>query len=180
MKRTVKLITLMLALVMIIGAVAGLNVFAEGEAVEETPAAPTITLAEANLVYDEEIKIAFTVDGFAEGETAGVAVYANENDTEYAFVTTDMKVDAISGKEYFVTYGFAAKDFDQTIYVAAVKVDGGEVVEVGEKVAYSVTTYAQGRLDAAEAGEIDLTDAQTNLYNKILAYNAAANAVFGN
>jgi len=172
-KRLAKLITLMLALVMVIGAVAGLNVFADGEAADVPAVNEALTVTNANLVYDEEIKIAFTVDGFADGETAGVVVYANEGDTEYAFATSDLQTDK-NGVEYFTTYGFAAKDFDVTIYVAAAKFVDGEVVEVGAKVAYSVTQYANDRLtnDAA-----NLTEEQANLYEKIIAYNNAANAV---
>jgi len=171
-KRLAKLITLMLALVMIIGAVAGLNVFAEGVEEEEVQPTNVPTLDYANVVYDEEIKLAFTV-GNADGEKAGIIVYASAESDEIAYRSYEAKEK--DGVIYYETFGIAAKDIDTEYSVAAVYTDANGNEVVGARINYSVKAYAQSRL--ATDG---ISDAQANLYEKILAYNAAANAIFDN
>ena len=61
MKRTSRILTLILALVMIMSALVCISVFAEEEEVKPS-------IGAANVVYGEEIRIAFTIKDAGEGE----------------------------------------------------------------------------------------------------------------
>lgn len=161
MKRTSKILASILALVLIVCAVCCISVFAEGDGPK---------LGYANVVYGDQISLAFTVEGYTGEGTVGIAVYKAEEDNSPIYVSFDEKGEDV---KYFETFGIAAKDIDTVYYVAvAEKDDDGNVSAVSEKAAYSVAKYATDSLDKE-----DISDAQKAVYNAILNYNKAADAV---
>jgi hypothetical protein len=159
MKRTSRILTLILALVMIMSALVCISVFAEEEEVKPS-------IGAANVVYGEEIRIAFTIKDAGEGEY-GIAVVEGE---EIVYASFNEKTDGAVA--YYLTDGIAAKDIN-TVYTYAVveKTDDGIEI-VSDLFEYSVAKYAAERI-ATEG----ITDAQKNLYNKLIAYGNAAQAV---
>lgn len=159
MKRTSRILTLILALVMIMSALVCISVFAE-----EEEAKPSI--GSANVVYGEEIRIAFTIENAGEGEY-GIALVEGG---EIVYASFNEKSDGVVA--YYLSDGIAAKDIN-TVYTYAVveKTDDGIEI-VSDLVEYSVAKYATDR--AAADG---ISPAQKNLYNKLIAYGNAAEAV---
>ena len=125
------------------------------------------TLEDANVWYGDTLALAFTVNA-AEGETAGIAVYESRDAAEgnYMYITFDAKKDG--DVTFYETFAIDAKDVGTSYYVAAVSKDADGKVTYGEKIEWSVAKYINAKLEAGA------TEAQTNLYNKVLAYGAAA------
>ena len=69
MKRTSKVLASILALVLIVCAVCCISVFAEGDGPK---------LGYANVVYGDQISLAFTVEGYTGEGPVGIAVYKAE------------------------------------------------------------------------------------------------------
>ena len=163
-KKFGKILTAILALTIIIGGVFGVGMIAGAEE-------GALALEYANVNYGEQISLVFTITG--EGDNVGIAVYASEDAKNPMYATNEAKGEEVV---YYETFGIAAKDIDTTYYVAVAKFDeDGRFVEaVSERIAYSVAAYATARLADENA-----TDAQKHLYNTILAYGEAANALFG-
>ena len=159
-----RVLATIMALMMIIGGVFGVGMMAGAEE-------GALALEYANVNYGEQISLVFTITG--EGDKVGIAVYASQDAKNPMYATNEAKGDEVV---YYETFGIAAKDIDTTYYVAVARFDeDGRFVEaVSEKIAYSVEAYANARLADENA-----TPAQKHLYNTILAYGAAANALFG-
>jgi len=165
MKRTSKVLTSILAFVLIVSAMFCVVALAEGEGA---------TLGYANVVYGDRISLAFTVENYTGDGTVGIAVYKNAADTSPMYASFEEK--ELDGVRYYETFGIAAKDIDTAYYVAvAEKDEAGNITAISEKTEYSVKAYAESKL-----GEEGITEAQTAVYNAILKYNEAANALFGN
>ena len=161
MKRTSKVLATILALVLIVCAMLCVVAFAENEAP---------SLGYANVIYGDRISLAFTVDNAGDG-TVGIAVYKNAEDETPMYVSFDKKVN--NGVEYYETFGIAAKDIDTVYYVAVATEDAeGNVTNLSAPAAYSVAQYATDSLNKE-----GITDAQKAVYQAILNYNKAADAV---
>jgi hypothetical protein len=161
MKRTSKVLATILALVLIVCAMLCVVAFAENEAP---------SLGYANVVYGDRISLAFTVENAGDG-TVGIAVYKNAEDETPMYVSFDKKVN--NNVEYYETFGIAAKDIDTVYYVAVATKDAdGNVTNLSAPAAYSVAQYATDSL-----AKEDITDAQKAVYQAILNYNKAADAV---
>ena len=160
-----RVIATILALILVIGSVFGLGMVAMAE--DEGP-----SLGMANVVYGDQISLVFTVENYTAGGTVGLAVFKNEGDTTPAYCTFEQK-DA-DGVKYYEIFGIAAKDIDTTYYVAVAEGDenGAFVKTLSTPIAYSVADYVNARLKTE-----GITEAQKHLYNTILAYNKAADAV---
>ena len=160
-----RVIATILALILVIGSVFGLGMVAMAE--DEGP-----SLGMANVVYGDRISLVFTVENYTAGGTVGLAVFKNEGDTTPAYCTFEQK-DA-DGVIYYEIFGIAAKDIDTTYYVAVAEGDenGAFVKTLSTPIAYSVADYVNARLKTE-----GITEAQKHLYNTILAYNKAADAV---
>ena len=169
MKRTSKVLATILAFALIMCAVCCISVFAEGEG----PA-----LGYANVVYGDQISLAFTVEGYTGDGTVGIAVYKTEESSSPMFASFEEK--ELEGVRYFETFGIAAKDIDTVYYVAVAEKDAdGNITAVSEKTAYSVAVYANDSIEALEGVEepTDKQLAQLAVYEAILNYNKAADAV---
>ena len=166
MKAKNRAIATVLALVLTIGCVFGIGLVAAAEG--ET----SYSLGYANVVYGDQISLAFTIDGATEGDNVGIVVYKNEGDETPMYCSNDKKASA--GVEYYETFGIAAKDIDTTYYVAVAEFneDGTVAKVVTAATAYSVEAYANARLE-----DEGISEAQEALYNAILVYNKAADAV---
>ena len=164
MTRTSKVLATILALVLIVCAVFTVSVFAEGDGPK---------LGYANVVYGDQISLAFTVEGYTGDGTVGIAVYKTAEDTAPMYVSFEEKGEDV---KYFETFGIAAKDIDTDYYVAVAEKDAdGNVTAVSERAAYSVAKYATDSLEKEE-----ISDAQKAVYNALLNYNKAANELFAN
>jgi hypothetical protein len=163
MKRTSGILSLILALAIVVCALVCITAFAEDTA-------PVIK--GANVVYGDEIKIAFTVDGTENDGEYGIALVESDGENYVIkYATFDVQVDG-ECVEYYLTQGIAPKDIDTVYSYAVVEKVGGEIKVVGEPIKYSVEKYANDRLAVEGISEV-----QKNLYNKILAYGEAADAV---
>ena len=164
--RNSRVIATILALILVIGSVFGIGMVAMAE--DEGP-----SLGQANVVYGDQISLVFTVDGYTGSGTVGVAVFRNEGDTTPAFSTFEKQIDK-NGVEYYEIFGIAAKDIDTDYYVAVAEADenGAYVKTLSTPIKYSVAAYVNARLET-----VGISDAQRHLYNTILAYNKAADAV---
>ena len=163
-----KLVSLILALALIVGAVAGMSLTASAE--EEV----TASIEYANVEYGDMLHLAFqiTVNGETAGQV-GIAVYADTAAaaSDYISASFTKKTDN-GGVEYYATQGIAAKDIDTVYYISVVEKTAEGVVELSERTEYSIAGYVESRL-----GDGNATDAQKTLYNAILAYGEAADGV---
>ncbi len=163
MKRTAKITSLILCLAILLGSVIGLtSVGAEGFTAE---------ISEANVKYGDKMYMLFTVESLgADLTNIGIATYtAAEGE---APIHTSKGQETFEGRTYYTTYGIPAKDITTTFYYAVVDANGNEI---SARTPYSVKTYADARLTLE-----DNTAEQIKLYNAIINYGQAADAVFGN
>lgn len=167
MKKNFKIITLAVSLLLLIGAVIGVSVFAE-----ET--APSIEIVRKNVSYEGAVKTLFVIDTEnAEGYTIKVNFYDVDPATEGAEVAYTKGVDGkttIDGVEYDVVFskGIAPANLRKSIYAVPVLVDSeGNVVVRGETVEYSPYIYALNRFEKSP------TEDQIVLYSALLDYGAA-------
>ena len=156
-----KIAALLLALTLAVGVLLGVSV-----ASSAANAAPYIGYA--NVQWGEEIRIAFTIVNPGEDANLGIAVYKDAEKTD--LLSVDFSAD--EEYDYYLTDGIAAKDIDTTYYVVVVQGNYASYEIVSETVLeYSVDKYMTAMADSASA-------AQLALYEKVRAYNAAANKIF--
>ena len=159
MKRTSRILTLILALAVIACAIVCVSAMAEDNAPK---------LGEANLVYSSDLMIAFTIEGGADGEY-GLAMVDGEGNVIYADYTAETIGEGENAKDFYTSYGIAMKDYDTVYRFAVVDAEGKIVSEITE---YSVKAYAEAKL-----ADTTITPEQKDLYNKLLNYGAAVDAV---
>ena len=150
-----KIAALLLTLTIAVGALFSVSIVAGAEGAEPY-------LGYSNVMFGDTIKLAFTV----EGDGIGIAVYSDEDKTTLVSKDTTPETDA--SIPYYTTAGIAAKDIDKTYYIGVIDANGN----VGELTPYSVLQYVNAK-------DAETPDVAEDLYVKIRAYNAAANAVFG-
>lgn len=178
MKRRVKLIAILMAFVLVIGAATGIMIAA-------SDSATAVSITKKNIAFGEGIHLAFTIDvtGDAPGYV-GLAVWdvdaVNENgeytldNVRHLTYKTGVMESGDQVELYAFGHGIAPKDVKtKYVYAPVFCHEITERVTVGEKLVYSVEDYINEML----AGET--TAAQRNMYEKLLSYADKAGAVLG-
>ena len=164
MKNTVKIITLVLSCLLLIGTVIGISAFAEENA--------TVSIKAKNIAYEGAIKVLYAVDAKNVPEDAEVKMYFfdemyGEVIYEKSAHTEDITIGGETYKTFF-TNGIAPKNMRSTIYAKAVIVSGdGTVLAESDYSEYSIWQYAINRFEKAPAED------QLRLYTEMLNYGAA-------
>ena len=167
-KRIMKVITLILSCLLLIGAAVGITV-----AAEDVAPAPTVEIAKKNIAYEGAIQMVYLVDAnnLQDGQTVAISF----NDGEYVKKPAG-EID-LGGKTYKAVYsnGIVAKDYRKALEATPVVLDAeGNTVAEGAAVTFTAYDYAMTRFD----GE-SISGAQRNLYKALLDYSAAVQAVLG-
>ena len=163
--RIVKILTVALSCLLLIGAIVGISVSAANE--------PTISIKAKNLAYEGAIQVLYAVDAQNVPANAKVQMYFynSASDAEPAYVKDAYKdTITISGKEYpvFFSKGIAPKNMRVAIISKAVIVGAdGAVIAESDVAEYSAFTYAVNRFTKGA------TPDQTLLYTSLLNYGAA-------
>jgi len=166
-----RLIVLVLALALLVGAAIGITASAE----ENTPELMSYNVQYGSYFYMQAAVDPASVGG--EGKTVKVNLYASEEATEPAasataeYVTENIPAD-FGGAAYIaaVPYGISFTDMAKTVYLEA-ECDGAK----GEKVAYSIVEYLLQRL--YKDGEIDEAGDQRDLYLNTLAFGKSVDTL---
>ena len=179
MKKSTKLISIILSCLLLIGAAVGITVAAD----EATEGAP-ISIEGFNLSYEGAVKVAYYVSNreLAEGESVVLFTSAEnfENipyeakDAEGYDVCAEFDTVTVDDIAYSVFYSEGAKtaELRRDIYAVAAIVDAsGAVVAHTEVEAYSPYAYAMNRFDG------EYTEDQAELYTALLDYGAAVQKV---
>ena len=163
--RIVKIITLALSCLLLVGAVIGISASAE-----ETPA---VQIKYKNIAYEGAVQVLYAVEaaGIPDGGKVQMFFYDSNEDTEPRVKDeyTD-KALTIGGVTYhaFFSYGIAPKNMRAPIYAKAVIVDAeGAVIAESELSEYSVWQYAVNRFAKSP------TPDQEKLYAATLNYGAS-------
>ena len=142
-----------------------LSVFAGAEGNAEA------RIVRVNVEYKDKLHLALQIE--TEGEldgTVGIGVYDGE---ELIYESYVEKLDG-KGNAYYAGHGVPAAEITTEYkYVVLLKAADGTVSEISEPLNYSIADYAYDRLDDA-----DVTEAQANLYRKLIAYGEAADKIF--
>ncbi len=176
-KKLIKIMTLILSCLILIGAAVGITAFAEDKTHD-------VQIYKKNISYQGAIKVIYLVEtkegvegtvkivfGDASGVTVGSALADGAN------VQTSAGKYTLDGKEYDAVYsdGIYAKNYRLDKTATPVVVDAeGKVVAKGETVTYSPFTYAMNRFNSK-----NYTEDQLNLYKALLDYGASVQTVLG-
>ena len=168
MKKTTKIITLILSALLLIGCAIGISVSAEENA-------PTVTIKYKNLSYEGAVKVLYAVEATNVPEGAKVQMAFFENmpasvtDTP-AYVkdahSEDITIGDASYKAFF-SNGVAPKNMRKNIYAVPVITLDGEIIASGDPVEYSIYTYAINMFSRTPTVE------QKALYTALLDYGAS-------
>ena len=177
MKKSTKIITLVLSCLLLIGAVVGVTALAsENE--------PTVVIEGQNISYEGAVRVAYYVKAENLGDysvkmlvsEAPFAIPANVNEPGAGVAVTDVTdTVTIDGRgEYMLGYseGVVPKELRVDIYAVAVIVDAdGKIITRSNKKLYSPYTYAMNRFSQEPSED------QLNLYTALLNYGAAVQQV---
>ena len=168
MKKTTKIITLILSALLLIGCAIGISVSAEENA-------PAVTVKYKNISYEGAVKVLYAVEAqnVPEGAKVQMAFFdkmpASVDETP-AYVkdahSEDIEIGGVSYKAFF-SDGIAPKNMRKSIYAVPVITLGDEILAIGDPVEYSVYTYAINMLSKAPAED------QKALYAALLDYGAS-------
>lgn len=166
-----RLIVLVLALALLVGAAIGITASAE----ENTPELMSYNVQYGSYFYMQAAVDPASVGG--EGKTVKVNLYASAEAAEPAasataeYVTENIPAD-FGGAAYIaaVPYGISFTDMAKTVYLEA-ECDGVK----GEKVAYSIVEYLLQRL--YKDGEVDEAGDQRDLYLNTLAFGKSVDTL---
>ena len=170
MKKTVRIITLIVSALLLIGAVIGITVSAEDNA-------PAVAIKYKNLAYEGAIQVLYAVEAenVPEGAKVQMYFYDTKDATEPSFIKDEYTDEAltIGGKTYraFFSKGIAPKNMRKPIYAAPVIVNGDEIVAKGECVEYSIYNYAINMFNKTPTVD------QEELYTSLLDYGASVQKV---
>ena len=172
MKKTTKIITLILSAVLLIGAAIGISVSA-------AEADPTVSIEFKNLAYEGAVKVIYAVDAqnVPEGAKVQMAFFdsmpASVDETPKYLKDEYEETIEIGGKTYkaFFSNGIAPKDMRKNIYAVPVITMDGEVIALGDPVEYSIYTYAINMFAKSPAED------QKELYSALLDYGASVQQV---
>ena len=193
MKKSTKIFTLVLSLVMLVGMAIGTSIVASASTEETTPPTsyfnvdPTLTTTKItvkNVEYAEYMHLAMAVDIIeVEGRTVdfGIAVFPlgtkDFEHTEPLHVTYKQKQSPQrdgSVIRYYATQGISAKDITtEYTFVVLTRDTATGAVNFGDSIEYSVSRYCAERKSGSNVSE-----AQLNLYNAIIEYGKAAVEIF--
>lgn len=169
MKKNIKILTLALSLLLIIGAVIGVTAFAAD--------APSVEIVRKNISYDGAVKTLYAIDAENIG-TGKVAVQFYSVDPSTEGATADYTKFAsekitLDDAEYDVVFstGFRPTELRKSIFAVPVIIDGDKVVAKGAAVEYSPYIYAMNRFDK------EATSDQLTLYTALLEYGAAVQRI---
>lgn len=170
--RKTKLVFLATVLALVMSLVAGICVSAA-----DTDA-PQAQFA-ANVAYNEKFHLVINValaEELADGETLGLVIWDDTVEGELTYANATYKTFVTKtdegGVEYFKSHAIpAAKIGDDLRLAACVKAADG-TVRLSNAVTYSIVDYLNARI-----ADSNSTPAQVDLYEKTLAYGAAAGAV---
>ncbi len=169
-KRTSKIIGMILSFILLTACAVG--VIAAADTATDQVDLPALRVTEKNVEYNELMHLAINID--YDGDT-GIYVYAEDatvGKDEPIHKSFAEKSDP-NGKIYYATQGISARDIDTTYKIVPVLREG-ESVKFGTALNYSIAEYCNERLT-----EDDITNAQRNLYNRVLEYGEAADEIFG-
>ena len=163
-----KVITLILSCLLLIGAAVGITV-----AAEDVAPAPTVEIAKKNIAYEGAIQMVYLVEAnnLQDGQTVAISF----NDGEYVKKPAG-EID-LGGKTYKAVYsnGIVAKDYRKALEATPVVLDAeGNTVATGAAVNFTAYDYAMTRFDAES-----ISETQFNLYKALLDYSAAVQVVLG-
>ena len=173
MKNTVKIITLVLSCMLLIGGIIGIGVSAED--------APSVEIYKKIISYEGAVRIAYAVDSseLSDGEEIKIAFSYNENVTaptgklnaeDFAYVNGVSEIYEIGDKSYPTVFsnGFAPVNMTKTIYAIPLIVDAdGNVIASGDVCDFSIFRYCTERFSANPSAD------QLELYTALLDYGAA-------
>ena len=169
MKKNVKMLTLALSLLLVIGSVIGVTAFAADT--------PSVEIVRKNISYDGAVKTLYAIEAenIGSGKVA-VQFYSVDPSEEGATADyTKLASDKITlgEKEYDVVFsqGFRPTDLRKTIYAVPVILNGSNVIAKGAAVEYSPYIYAMNRFDK------EATADQLTLYTALLEYGAAVQRI---
>ena len=176
MKKNVKIITVVLSCLLLIGAVIGISV----SAAEDT----NVAIAKKSLSYEGAVRILYAID--AENVNAGDKVkmlFSYEeitaptgilNESDYAYVNSVEGYEEINGKTYPIicSKGFAPVEMTKPVYAMPVVVDAANaIVATGASEKFSIFEYCTTRFSASPTAD------QFELYTNLLKFGAAAQEV---
>ena len=186
MNKKMKIITLILSCVLLIGAAVGITVSAE-----QNP--PTVSIAGQNISYEGAVKVAYYIPAAGlEGYTVKVLSRVSETFTyektvgqtltysEDVVVSEATDKVTIEGVEYLIGYseGIAPKKLRDNVYSVAIVVDDTDtIVAVSKNKKYSVYQYAMNRFKVDAS--VETTTEQYALYTALLNYGGAVQDVLG-
>ena len=199
MNKKMKIITLILSCVLLIGAAVGITVSAE----QNTPVA-TVKLEGQNISYEGAVRVAYYLSTANLGKNQSVKLLVSDKKfdvpanitTPTGYIVKDVE-DKVEFKDkdgnvtatYDIAYsdGIAPKELRDDIYAMAVVVDeNGDVVARSLKKIYSPYKYAMNRFNALnklnpepETQEAIQKFDQLNLYTALLNYGGAVQDVLG-
>ena len=160
-----RIISLILALVMLVGMVS-INTFAADSETEAT-VVPTVS---KNIYFGEKIHLMFALPA-ADVEGAEIAINITDGENTYAVVEMEPDTDNNLGKDlvaYRSKAGVAAQDIDK-VFNVAVAIDGQEIANF----TYSVLEYLYARLLTAN----NVSAEQRAMYENLIAYADSADKV---
>lgn len=164
MKKSIKkIISFALMLSLLIGTMAGFNVFAA----EET----TVEIISNNVFYGDTLNLMYAVR--TTDENVVLNIYDNNNNLVETI--TECETATVKGetaKVFISSKGVPAQNIDNVFYAQAVASDGTK--SAMER--YSVLEYLYERLTVST----DVTDAQKTMYNNLLAFADSADIVINN
>lgn len=166
-----KILSMLLVCVMLVGALAGFNVFAAGD--------PTIEIASNNVWYGEALYPMYAVE--TTGDIAGYEIEVKVTVNEKTYTCIEVNDDPKYGTCYVAPVGVAAQNIN-TVYEATPYLkNNDEVVATGDTQTYSVLEYLYERLYVTGKNTVatndDPTDAEKTMYNALIDYAVAADAV---
>ena len=168
MKKTTKIITLILSAILLIGCAIGISVSAEENA-------PAVTVKYKNISYEGAVKVLYAVEAtnVPEGAEVKMAFFDKMPESENAapdYIKDEYAEEIeIGGASYkvFFSDGIAPKNMRKNIYAVPVILDGDTLIARGDVVTYSIYTYGVNMLSKAP------TEEQKALYTALLDYGAS-------
>ena len=169
MKKNFKILSLVLSMLLIVGAAVGISVSADND--------PRVEITAKNIAYEGAVKTLYVVDTEnADGLTVKVDFYgtnpAEGGELLYSKgVGNTITLDEV---EYDVVFseGFRPKDLRDSLFVVPTLVDAdGNVVATGATVEYSPYIYSMNRFTKGATAD------QVALYTALLDYGAAVQRV---
>ncbi len=172
-KRFAKLAVLVLTAALLIGAVVGISISADGET--------TVAVAGKNISYEGALQVVYYIDvqNLADGQTLKMDFWLGEQGETPSYTKTfageDYKVEK-DGKIYYSIFSNGIEPIYMTRPIIAeayvVDAEGAELTR-GEAVTYSVYDYAMNRFSQSPTSD------QIALYTAFLDYGAAVQTIFG-